>query len=111
MTLLRRPSETELSPPSSPRHQVSLLNSRNSASLRSVGLDHVPVKLAAPPKNVQHDTNIESLIEKMKSGLEVGFITVSFTYVKVLSALQKMQTQSTVPKKILACTFTHNENP
>jgi len=73
MTLLRRPAETELSPPSSPRHQVSLINGRNS-TVRSVGLDHVPVKITAPPKNTHHDANIESLIEKMKSGLEVWFI-------------------------------------
>lgn len=73
MALLRRPNDTELSPPSSPRHQVSIANSRNSASLRSVGLDHVPVKIKAPPKSSQHDANIESLIEKMKSGLEVCF--------------------------------------
>jgi len=70
MTLLRRPAETELSPPSSPRHQVSMINSRNSI-LRSVGVDHVPVKITAPPKNAHHDANIESLIEKMKSGLEI----------------------------------------
>ncbi|XP_020608819.1 protein CIP2A homolog [Orbicella faveolata] len=70
MTLLRRPAETELSPPSSPRHQVSMINSRNSTA-RSVGQDHVPVKITAPPKNTHHDANIESLIEKMKSGLEI----------------------------------------
>ena len=70
MTLLRRPAETELSPPSSPRHQVSMINSRNS-TVRSVGLDHVPVKITAPPRNTHHDANIEPLIEKMKSGLEV----------------------------------------
>lgn len=74
MTLLRRPSETQLSPPSSPRHQVSMLNSRNSVSLRSGGLDHVPVKIAVPPKNAHNDANIESLIEKMKSGLEVCYL-------------------------------------
>lgn len=75
MTLLRRPAETELSPLSSPRHQVSMINSRNSTA-RSVGLDHVPVKITAPPKNTHHDANIESLIEKMKSGLEVWLISV-----------------------------------
>jgi len=71
MALLRRPNDTELSPPTSPRHQVSLANSRNAATIRSVGLDHVPVKIKAPVKNSQHDANIESLIEKMKSGLEI----------------------------------------
>lgn len=70
MTLLRRPVDTELSPPSSPRHQVSMINGRNS-TVRSGGLDHVPVKITAPPKNTHHDANIESLIEKMKSGLEI----------------------------------------
>ncbi|KAJ7379243.1 hypothetical protein OS493_017752 [Desmophyllum pertusum] len=71
MTLLRRPTETELSPPSSPRHHVSITNGRNSSSLRSVGLDYIPVKITAPVKNAHHDSNIESLIEKMKSGLEI----------------------------------------
>ena len=52
-----------------------MINSRNSI-LRSVGVDHVPVKIAAPPKNAHHDANIESLIEKMKSGLEVCLISV-----------------------------------
>lgn len=75
MTLLRRPVDTELSPPSSPRHQVSMINGRNS-TVRSGGLDHVPVKITAPPKNTHHDANIESLIEKMKSGLEVCLISV-----------------------------------
>lgn len=73
ITLLKRPSDTELSPPSSPRHQISMANSRNTANMRSTGLDHVPVKIKAPPKNSQYDANIESLIEKMKSGLEVCF--------------------------------------
>ncbi|XP_027056078.1 protein CIP2A homolog isoform X2 [Pocillopora damicornis] len=71
MTLLRRPNETDLSPPSSPRHQVSINNSRNSTSLRSAGLDHAPVQISAPVKNANRDANIESLIEKMKSGLEI----------------------------------------
>lgn len=87
MTLLRRPAETELSPPSSPRHQVSMINSRNS-TLRSVGLDHVPVKIKAPPKNAHHDANIESLIEKMKSGLEVCLISVPSTFVQRSNALR-----------------------
>lgn len=81
MTLLRRPTETELSPPSSPRHHVSITNGRNSSSLRSVGLDYIPVKITAPVKNAHHDSNIESLIEKMKSGLEVCWISVKlFVY-------------------------------
>ena len=82
MTLLRRPSETQLSPPSSPRHQVSMLNSRN--SVRSGGLDHVPVKIAVPPKNAHNDANIESLIEKMKSGLEVCLISTPYFNLSLL---------------------------
>ena len=78
MTLLRRPIETDLSPPSSPRHQVSINNSRNSTSLRSAGLDHAPVQISAPVKNANRDANIESLIEKMKSGLEVSLLVFSF---------------------------------
>lgn len=78
MTLLRRPIETNLSPPSSPRHQVSINNSRNSTSLRSAGLDHAPVQISAPVKNANCDANIESLIEKMKSGLEVSLLVFSF---------------------------------
>ena len=78
MTLLRRPIETDLSPPSSPRHQVSINNSRNSTSLRSASLDHAPVQISAPVKNANRDANIESLIEKMKSGLEVSLLVLSF---------------------------------
>ena len=78
MTLLRQPIETDLSPPSSPRHQVSINNSRNSTSLRSAGLDHAPVQISAPVKNANRDANIESLIEKMKSGLEVSLLVLSF---------------------------------
>ena len=89
MTLLRRPAETELSPPSSPRHQVSTINSRNS-TLRSVGLDHVPVKIAAPPKNTHHDANIDSLIEKMKSGLEVS-CSCSFLFLPFINIFKTYQ--------------------
>ncbi|XP_015747548.1 PREDICTED: protein CIP2A homolog [Acropora digitifera] len=71
MSLLRRSQDTQLSPPSSPRHQVSVTNGRNTATLRPVGQQHVPEKVKVPQKNSQHDANIESLIEKMKSGLEI----------------------------------------
>lgn len=71
MALLRRPNDAELSPPSSPRHQVSVANGRNTAPLRPVGPQHVSVKIKPPPRNLQYDANIESLIEKMKSGLEI----------------------------------------
>ena len=75
MSLLRRPNDTELSPPSSPRHQVSLVNTKNSTSVRPVGVNNVSVKSKIPPNNSQYDSNIESLIEKMKSGLEVQIVS------------------------------------
>ncbi|CAH3043208.1 unnamed protein product [Porites lobata] len=71
MSLLRRPNDTELSPPSSPRHQVSLANTKNSTSVRPVGVNNVSMKSKILPNNSQYDSNIESLIEKMKSGLEI----------------------------------------
>ncbi|XP_074613609.1 protein CIP2A-like isoform X1 [Acropora palmata] len=71
MSLLRRSQDTQLSPSSSPRHQVSVTNGRNTATLRPVGQQHVPEKVKVPQKNSQHDANIESLIEKLKSGLEI----------------------------------------
>ncbi|XP_022780826.1 protein CIP2A homolog [Stylophora pistillata] len=101
VTLLRRPIETDLSPPSSPRHQVSINNSRNSTSLRSAGLDHAPVKITAPVKNANRDANIESLIEKMKSGLEVYWL---FFFINELLQAQKSAT------KEMEIMTRHNEN-
>ena len=75
MSLLRRPNDTELSPPSSPRHQVSLANTKNSTSVRPVGVNNVSMKSKILPNNSQYDSNIESLIEKMKSGLEVQIVS------------------------------------
>ena len=75
MSLLRRPNDTELSPPSSPRHQVSLANTKNSTSVRPVGVNNGSMKSKIPPNNSQYDSNIESLIEKMKSGLEVQIVS------------------------------------
>ena len=75
MSLLRRPNDTELSPPSSPRHQVSLANTKNSTGVRPVGVNNVSMKSKIPPSNSQYDSNIESLIEKMKSGLEVQIVS------------------------------------
>ena len=71
LSTLRRPGDAGLSPPSSPSRHMSRTALQRMDTGHTSTVDCTSMKKAHPSENITNNANIESLIEKMRSGLEV----------------------------------------